>query len=293
MVLLTGASGALGHAFLPWLEKSDLDFETPSHQEFDITDFAACERYIEGRQVDILLHAAAIADWTQCQRNPVEAAEVNTLGAINMARLASSHRARLVMISTDAVFPGHFLEGGYKESDEVGSPTSVYGITKLVGEWCAAQISDPNYLVTRIGWMFGPTPDQDKKFVGAILRQIAQENRHLRAVNDKTGSPTYATQAAEKILHLITQDSRGIRHIANTGEATRYDLACKIVELWCPESSVESVSSEAFPSDVVNPDYSVLVSEYEEVRLPTWQEALGEYHDLYPKADSFLQAVKR
>src|SRR3989304_5703263 len=150
-VLITGASGSLGTALLLEAKKREASVLAPSHREFDITNYEACRKFASGKTIDVILHTAALTDWNLCHTDIELALRVNTLGTINMARIASEHEARLILVSTDAVFKGTIKQKGYNEDDTPYSPVSFYGVTKLMGEIAASQIAQSSYLLTRLG----------------------------------------------------------------------------------------------------------------------------------------------
>lgn len=286
-LLITGASGSLGTAFQQTAEGRLL--LTPSHQEFDITNYDACKEFAHGQVFDVIIHTAAMTNWETCHINPEVAFRVNTFGTLNMARIAKEKGVPIVVIGTDGVFDGKGKVGGYTESDPPHLPVSVYGVTKLAGEHLVMQVVQPDYLIARTGWLFGPNPKKDQKFVGAMVRQIAQGKHILKAVYDKTGSPSYAMHVARKVYELIDRGTFGVRHVVNTGEATRLDVTEEIVRLWGSGIKIEGVSSTIFPTPVRRPDNVFMSTDYDDARLPSWQEALFEYHQMHPHPYDFNQ----
>lgn len=285
MILVTGSSGTLGTAIKLEAERRNLPLLVPSHKEFDITDYDSCREFTSHQPIDVIIHSAAIIDVEQCYHQPVEAFRVNTLGSLNMARIAKKHEARLIYVSTNAVFPGYKREE-YYETDPVG-PINLYGMTKLMGELLVTQILPLSSLIVRPGWLFGPTPEKDTRFVGAIIRQSLSSNTIIKAVFDKIGSPTYAEDVAGKLLDYMDTQTIGIRHLANRGAVSRFEVAKKIAELWDLRVAVQSVSSEAFPSSALRPDYLGLTSMYADSQLSSWEDALERYHDRFQNREDF------
>lgn len=288
-IVLTGGSGSFGSA-LQAIEPS-FKYEAPSSEEFNITNIDSCRAFLRGKSIDVIIHAAARTNWEKCQEDQQDAFQVNLIGTLNMVRLAQEHNARLVFCSSDGVFSGQFRKGAYTESDIPQNPPSMYGLTKLLAEHFICHAA-ADALIVRLGWFFGPNPQKDTKFVGAILRQIGMGKTIIKAVADKVGSPTYTLDAAEKILQLIDERVTGIRHIANTGPASRFEVAKEIAQLWNSNVHIDPVSSDTFPSIVRRPDFAVLSSEYPDCRLPHWKNALHRYHRAYPQAEQFVTQTK-
>lgn len=281
-ILLTGGRGALGTEFRNVTENryNPNILLAPTSTEFDITNLEECRTYLKqhGPLTDVIIHAAAVTNWEYAHAKPEVAFRVNTLGTMNMAQLAKESGARFVLISTDAVFPGTPKAEGYNETDIPHTPTNMYGMTKLVAEWEAKELV-PDVLIARLGWLFGPGPQQDTKFVGAILRQLAQGKDVIRAVTDKQGSPTYTLDGVNRIFDLIEQNTKGPRHVVNEGVVSRFEVAEKVVSTWNVPAVVQPVSSDMFPSLVRRPAYSGMTTVYESMR--PWQEALVAYRNAH------------
>lgn len=288
LILITGGRGALGSALVDSCQNEDLPYIAPAHGEFDITDLEECRRFVSGRKIAAIIHAAALVDWQRVHEQPEDGFSVNCKGTLHMSILAKEIRAHLVYVSTDAVFPGEFRTEGYSESETPRSPVSLYGMTKLMGEWiCKSQCE--RLTVARLGWLFGPSPTHDRKFVGLMVKQIANGNTDLKAVNDKWGSPTYAEDAGNKLVDFVKNYTIGVRHVINTGVASRYDVAAEVVQLWGNEQTkISPVSSDLFPSNIKRPDYSGLSTIYQDSQMRDWRTALRDYNKKFPSAAEFI-----
>jgi dTDP-4-dehydrorhamnose reductase len=137
-----------------------------------------------------------------------------------------------------------------------------------------------NHYIVRAGWMFGGG-NRDVKFVGKII-SLAKQGRRLQVVDDKFGSPTYTRDMATGILKLVETGWYGTYHMANCGCCSRFEYACKIIELAgisnCP---MEPVSSSAFPLPAPRPrmeairNYVLQLLRLDWMR--PWEEALEDY----------------
>lgn len=285
-ILVTGGSGSLGTSLRNFSPAEDFTILAPPSSELNVTNYSQCADALRDNGVSVIIHSAAMTDWEACQKNPLVALAVNTVGTFNMARVAKENNVHLIVISSDAVFPGKLNVGGYNEHDTPNNPTSFYGVTKLAAELAARQnIMESLLLIVRLGWLFGPNPEKDNKFVGRIVRKLAQGETRIKAVHDKVGTLTYSLHAAEKIFSFVKNRISGCRHVVNGGIASRSEIAQYVVKLWKPDAEVESVSSTAFPSAVVRPDYAVLSSAYHDSSLPDWQTAMDHYHQRYPLSE--------
>jgi len=287
-ILVTGGSGSLGEALVSSANRARKFLLAPSHEEMDVSVSEHCDRFADEYHPYAIIHSAAMTDWAKCHNNPYEAFRVNTLGTLNIARATLRSNSILIYVSTDAVFADDKRSEPYKETDIPISPTSVYGVTKLVGEWIVKSIAR-KYLIVRIGWLFGPNPSKDRKFVGAILNQVANGSGVVKAVDDKHGSLSYAEHVADKIFFYIDNSSEGIRHLVNQGQATRYEIAQEVLRLWSPRTQVIAVQSDSFPSPIKRADFSVLESINPDSQLPAWTIALWDYHSKFPNIQDFRQ----
>src|SRR3990167_4120436 len=138
-ILLTGASGTLGQAVQKAGGFSSL--LTPSRREMDITELKSVENYFNERQIDGIIHCAALARISVCERDPLKALDTNIVGTTNLVKtvLKKSPTVRFVHISTDGVYPG--VKGEYKEKDAT-VPYNRYGWTKLGAECAVNLLSD-------------------------------------------------------------------------------------------------------------------------------------------------------
>lgn len=176
VIIMTGGSGRLGSE----LKKRFTRIRHPTEGVFDVTNPAGMYEYLEGKEVEAVIHCAAMTDVTHCEFNPLEAYCVNALGTYYLAEICDDLRIKMIYISTDHVFDGQ--KGNYSESD-IPNPIGVYAKSKLMGEWFT--LSNPKNLVIRTSFMSDFQFDKaytDKYFsaedVNTTSRMIA------RAIND-------------------------------------------------------------------------------------------------------------
>jgi dTDP-4-dehydrorhamnose reductase len=184
-ILFTGGGGLLGSEFKKILP----DINYPSHKEFDVTNCAQMQQYLEAHPCDLIIHAAAFISPPAIDKDPSKAIEVNIIGTSNVVRLCMQHGARLIYVSTDYVFKGD--RGNYAETDAV-YPVNKYAWSKLGGE-CAAAMYDKALVVRTT---FGPNVFPfEKAFV------------------DQWTSRESVTAIAEKISKLVDKDVTGVIHV--------------------------------------------------------------------------------
>ncbi len=275
-VLVTGARGMLGSDLCPIFARQH-ELLATDLEELDVRDPRAVDDIFGEFQPKLVLHLAALTNVDGCQQIRDETFLTNTLGTKNIALASARAGAAMVYISTGSVFDGTKSEP-YTEFDRP-NPQSEYSKAKYHGELMVRELLREHYIV-RAGWMFGGGL-RDKKFVGKII-SLAKQGNALQVVNDKFGSPTYTKDMSEGILKLVETGWYGTYHLANEGCCSRFEYACKVLELAGIEQyPVKPVGSDAFPMLAPRPrmeairDYLLHLLQLRWMR--PWDEALEDY----------------
>ena len=222
-IAVTGSKGQLGTALLARLAGEELlGLDLP---ELDVTDAAQVRSTLEAFAPDLVIHAAAMTDVDRCEREPDLAYRANALGTQNVALACQRCDAAMVYISTDYVFDGS-KGAPYYEYDPP-APLSVYGRSKLAGEW-ATQTLLCRFYIVRTAWLYAPG---GRNFVSHTVLRLAREQGALTMVTDEAGSPTYAPDLADALARLIRSKLYGIYHFTNAGVCSRYEWACEALRL--------------------------------------------------------------
>lgn len=316
-ILVTGANGQLGNemrivtrgsedrfiftdvceehsesiAMLHKLTGEDVDTSTT---QLDITNLDAIRKMVQENEVKVIVNCAA---WTN-----VDGAEVpekydlvellNAKAPENLAIAMKEVGGLLIHISTDYVFGGDPYNTPCKE-DQKGTPTGVYGLTKLHGEQ-KIQASCCNHVILRTAWLYS---EFGKNFVKTMLNLTATKP-HLKVVFDQVGTPTYARDLADAILVAIEDYNQtlnlepgtlnysksGVYHFSNEGVCSWFDFAKMIAEFAGNTGcDIQPCYSDEFPSLVKRPAYSVLdktkMKETFDVIVPYWIDSLYMFLD--------------
>jgi len=279
-IFVTGASGQVGSEFIRAFAGHDII--TASRPEFDLADERSVRSAIESAAPDLVLHPAAFTDVDGCEREPLRAYQINTLGTRNVALASRRVGATLVAISTDYVFDGAKGEP-YLEWDEP-NPLSVYGRSKLAGEREALTHHDRCYVV-RTSWVYSP---RGRNFVKTMLR-LASERPRLTVVDDEVGGPTLAGDLADAVSQLVGTGVYGIYHLANAGLCSRWELARQTVAALYPTVAVLPTSTAdylaRYPLPARRPAFSPLANVAGAalgITLRPWDEALASFIADYP-----------
>ncbi len=248
--LIFGAKGQLGRDLLSVFSRAG---EVRGHDlpEVDIVDEALAFRIAEDFGPELIINAAAYTNVEAAEDNLTDAFRVNETGARNLADIAARLGAPIVYYSTDFVFDGR--RNTPYEPEDVATPLSVYGKSKLAGEQ-ATRHSNTRHFVLRTAWLYGPGGNN---FVEKILSLAAQHPK-LRIVTDEIGSPTHTLDLAEATLALAKTKAYGVYHVANEGAVSRYDFARRILELARVDTPVEPCFGAEFPAKARRPAYGAL-----------------------------------
>jgi dTDP-4-dehydrorhamnose reductase len=275
MRVLVLGSGQLGTALA---QIGGPEVQLLDRAALDLTQLEAIEPAIRRYGPEVVINAAAYNAVDEAEARPNLAFAVNAIAPGWIARAASAVGARFVTVSTDYVFDGEAQEP-YME-DALPRPLSVYGASKLAGEYLA-MASAHEALVVRTSSVFGKARSgQSHGFINAILRKMAANAPTLDVVMDQRNAPTYATDLAGAIFTLLEGSAHGVVHVTNAGTCSRYELALATVAALGLDVQVVPVSTAERPDTARRPRYSVLGSSRLQrygVVMPHWGDALGRY----------------
>ena len=271
--VVLGAKGALGRAFAGTLSERGLLAAAFDLPELDITDSESVSRAISGSSPDFVVNCAAWTDVDGAEAEVERSRRVNSRAPGELAAICGDCAARLVHFSTDFVFDGT-KTSAYTEEDGP-DPICEYGRGKLLGER-AVLASGGEHLVVRTAWLYSRSGGS---FVDRIA-VLATERDELRVVTDQVGSPTYAPDLVRGAAALAEAGLSGLYHFANSGTASRFELAAEVVRLLGLECRLVEATTDEFPSPAKRPAYSVLSTGlFERVTGAAprhWREALAE-----------------
>lgn len=299
-ILVTGANGQLGNEMrIISKESADKYIFTDVNQVeglettyLDITDLDAIRTMVKEHNVNAIVNCAA---WTNVDgaEDPEKYAFVEKLNATapeNLAKAMKEVEGWLVQISTDYVFGKEPYNTPCKE-DQKGTPTGVYGATKLLGEQkiqkifsdCNLRTSGPQnlrtsqggYIIFRTAWLYS---EFGKNFCKTMLNLTATKPQ-LKVVFDQCGTPTYAWDLATAIVAALKNPIVGVYHYSNEGVCSWFDFTRMIAEYaGQTECDIQPCHSNEFPSPVTRPSYSVLdktkIKETFGIKVPYWTESL-------------------
>lgn len=278
VILITGAKGQLGNELKVVSRKYyGYDFIYTDIDTLDITNAEATEEFIRKRRPDWIINCAAYNFVDKAESDFESAVLVNGTAVKNIAVALKDSITRLIHISSDYVFDGN-TDSPYMDF-ALPNPLSAYGRSKLEGEKNA--LLHYGSIVLRTSWLYSSF---GSNFVKTIIR-LAGEKESLQVVKDQTGTPTYAADLAQAIMHIISGILRnqfafngGIYNYSNKGECSWYDFALAVIEEAGLKCEVQPVLSKDYPSVAKRPAYSVLnknkIIDNYGLTIPHWRESL-------------------
>lgn len=300
-ILVTGANGQLGNEMRILAKDSQDKYlftdvnQVEGHETtyLDITDIESIRAMVKERQIDAVVNCAAWTnvDGAEDPKNFELVEKLNAIAPENLAKVMKEVNGLLIHISTDYVFGAEPYNTPCKE-DQKGTPTGVYGLTKLHGEQKIIA-TGCNYVIIRTAWLYS---EFGKNFCKTMMNLTATKPQ-LKVVFDQVGTPTYALDLA-KAIQVVLRDyaysvisterqrvekssysNSGIYHYSNEGVCSWFDFAKMIAEYnGTAACNIQPCHSNEFPSPVTRPSYSVLdktkIKETFCISVPYWTDSL-------------------
>ena len=280
-ILITGANGQLGNE-MRIVSKTSTDkyiFTDVCEQEgnettfLDITDLDAIRKIVKENNVNAIVNCAAYTNVDAAENAEELAEKLNATAPENLAKAMKEVNGLLIQISTDYVFGKEPYNTPCHE-DQQGTPTGVYGLTKLHGEQKIIA-TGCNHVIIRTAWLYS---EFGKNFCKTMLNLTATKPQ-LKVVFDQCGTPTYAYDLAVAITEILKKPVNGIYHYSNEGVCSWYDFTKMIAEYsGQTDCDIQPCHSDEFPSPVKRPAYSVLgktkIKETFGVKVPYWTDSL-------------------
>ena len=294
-ILVTGANGQLGNEMRIVAKGSKdnyiftdvVEVEGQETTILDITNLDAVRSIVKENDIKVIVNCAAYTNVDAAESNEAIAEKLNAEAPKNLALAIKEVNGLLVHISTDYVFGGGPYNTPCKE-DQKGTPTGVYGLTKLRGEQGIVS-TNCNYVILRTAWLYS---EFGKNFVKTMMN-LTVTKPQLKVVFDQVGTPTYALDLAKAIFAIVgdyVQESvnynqwasyskNGIYHYSNEGVCSWFDFTKMIAEIaGNTDCDIQPCHSDEFPSPVKRPAFSVLdktkVKDTFGIKVPYWTDSL-------------------
>lgn len=263
-ILLTGASGLLGHAYaLAAIRRGHqvtalFNEHEPQVQgladaiQLDANTPEALTALNLELWPEAIINCAAISNPADVDANPKAAEKVNVALPRLLSQLSTHLGARFIHVSTDMVFDGH-SEESYRSTD-MPSPTNLYGQTKLMAEREVLEHNPEDPVVLRLPILMGNSPRGQRSVHEKLIRAI-ETGEKPKLFCDEIRQPCSASNAAEVMLELTERrDLHGIFHWAGSETLSRFEMGQRILKHFdLPLDSVESVIQKDDPAHANRP----------------------------------------
>jgi len=280
-VLILGAGGLTGRYLVQEARRRGMEVTGLCHEELDITRPDAAKEVLSKYKPSWVINAASLTSLELCEDDPARSLKINTTAPAEWAKECGKAGVGFVHLGTDYIFDGKKKEA-YLPTDPA-SPLSRYGNDKAEGEKQVLR-ANPDALIVRLAWVFG---HGGKTFMSK-LPAILAEKEVVELAGGRTGSCTYAGEAARTILDLAASRAKGIYHGVQPGVTTWKDFAERAAEemrkkgkkVACRE--IRELPPEKIPGlKVSRPAYSPLdMGKTEKTlgrKIPGWEKGLEEY----------------
>ena len=278
-ILVTGCNGQLGTELRLQEDRHEAHrFFNTDVEELDITDQMAVDAFVAKNEIDGIINCAAFTAVDKAESSKESCTALNTVAPAYLASAIERRGGWMIQISTDYVFDGT-AHTPYTE-DATPSPDSVYGSTKLAGELAVSKFCQRSQII-RTAWLYSPFGNN---FVKTMIR-LGKERQELGVVFDQIGTPTYAFDLAQTILHIVEAGVQpGVYHYSNEGVTSWYDFTKAIHRIAGIDTcKVAPIHTADYPTPAHRPHFSVLdkskLKKAYSVEIPHWEKSLEDCID--------------
>jgi len=218
----------------------------------DVVDEASVHYVFDRVRPHVVIHCAALGSVDYCERNPECARITNVGGVAHILNAALAHRAKVVFISSNAVFGGNGA-APYAE-DDGRFPVNMYGVLKKHAEDLVMEYYE-DWLIVRPIMLYGWPYRGGRSNWATRVIEFLKAGLPLKIVDDTVTQPTYAADCAEAIWKLIAADETGIFHVGGCDRLSLYGFAMSVANVWGLDGAglLEPVSSDYFSNIVRRP----------------------------------------
>ena len=250
-IMITGASGLLGltlaleaakqHTIIGITKTQKLTTKAFRVIPCDLLAPGAVEDLLDKTRPEWVIHCAALANVDACEANPTLAERLNTWLPKKLAYHVARGGARLVFISTDAVFDGQ--RGDYTEKD-TPSPLSVYARTKWRGEQAVAEVN-PEAIITRVNF-YGWSLTRKRSLAEFFFYNLSNGNT-IPGFRDIYFCPLLVNNLAKILLNMLEKNLYGLFHVVAKEAISKYDFGVKLARIFGLDENliVQSTSLDA------------------------------------------------
>lgn len=283
-ILVIGISGCFGTELGKVCKKKKIILKGFRSSKLNVIDLIKLEKTIEKIKPNVIVNSSAIVGINQCEEKYNPAFEVNSIGALNLAKICKKLKIILVQTSTHAVFDGK-KNTSYSEYD-LPKPNNVYSGSKYLSEIFVSSICKKYYII-RFPTLFGMRKNNLGGFVDKVYVAL-KNNKTLKIATDKIDSPTYAKDAAEALISILKNKKKyGIYHLGNHGKVSFYEFVNYLKKILKSKSKIIPVKDAYFLSTGFKPLKTSIISKKIK-KLRNWKVALKEFVNTQEKIENVI-----
>lgn len=257
-ILVTGANGLLGQYLVKQLLHAGYfvvatgkgenrhPVEAPNsfvYYDMDILDEPTVNQVMEKERPEVVVHAAAMTQVDDCEKDPERAEAVNVKGTAQVLVNAEAISTHFIYVSTDFVFDGE--KGMYVETDEC-NPVNFYGFTKLQAEAITETSAIP-FAIVRTCLVYGQPLHGKRSNIFTWVKNSLESGQPIRVVDDQWRTPTYVEDLAKGIALIIQKKATGTYHLSGEEGMSPFEFASRVATHFGLNTSlIERVTAENF-----------------------------------------------
>jgi len=273
-VLVVGAAGQLGQVMVAHLA-GEHTVTGWTRADIDLTRHRDVREAIGQLAPQAIVNCASYNQVDLAEDEQVTALDVNAMVVGTLARAAADVEAVFLHYSTDFVFAGT-SRTPYTET-ETPEPRSVYGQSKLIGEWLAADA--PQHYVLRVESLFGGP--HRRSSVDRIVDAV-RCGQPAPVFVDRVVSPSFVADVADASAFILrTRPATGLYHCVNSGQATWLEVGQEIVKrLGGSCKLLKPLSINDVKLRAARPQFAALSNKKLAAAgyvMPPWQDAIARY----------------
>ena len=282
-IALIGSNGQLGTDLMEYFTDKGEEMIGLTQDDIDVCLVDKCEPVLLKIKPDLILNTAAFHQVDLCEDEGASAFAVNAVGVKNLCNICLALDVPLMHFSTDFVFGADKKRTTSYNEEDCPGPVSLYGISKLAGEYVIKYMLKKYYLIRSSGlYGYAGSFGKGSNFVDMMIK-LAKEGSKIKVVNDQILTPTSTKDMTEKLYELIKTGRYGLYHMTNNGECSWYDFAVEIFKLAGITADITPTTSSEYIAKAQRPFYSVLDNKnLREAGIKDfrhWREALKDYID--------------
>lgn len=263
-VLITGSNGLLGQHLIP-LFVADERYEViaagrggnrlPSQQGYtyesvNLRNTVSVQQLLEKHHPDIIIHAAAMTQVDECERNKDACWDTNVAATRYLIQAAEKYNAFFLFLSTDFIFDG--LEGPYRE-DDAPNPLSYYGASKVAAERMIKNSKLP-WAIVRTVLVYGTAIDMQRSNIITWVKGNLQQGKKIKVVDDQWRTPTLVQDLAEGCKLVADKKATGVFHISGSEMLSPYEMAVQTAQFFKLDPRlIEKVNAKSFVQPAKRP----------------------------------------